>query len=377
MRGLGQPGLEHDDGQMALWGSEADISCGTNTFMDDNNTNWLVYSPYAAHPAEGWDARWSFWGTQDEVNILNRISHSPDISHALSRRWECNDPYSPSCPQENEHLVFSTAWNQELQAQFAEAYETYAYLIDTYPKTDQAKIAIDRIAICKKAMSYNWLDIRSHFLQLAADSSKDSTIVLLCKANAAWCLAKMGDFQNASTELFALIDNNEKQYEELVFSLKLLLAELEADPYALTYGPDGSRRSRRSLDEITATISNHREAVLYKLDQLLADFSITHDPTESNTLPTTYALRQNYPNPFNPTTQIEFDLPEAARVRLMIYNILGQQVIALVDKIQAAGTHSVIWDGKNAIGESVASGVYIYQLSTDKYHDAKKMVLLK
>jgi hypothetical protein len=87
----------------------------------------------------------------------------------------------------------------------------------------------------------------------------------------------------------------------------------------------------------------------------------------------TYSLEQNYPNPFNPRTTINYKLPVTNYVELSIYNMLGQKVAILVDKKQAAGSHSVEWDAGG-----FASGVYYYQLHTDAgFVQTKKLVLLK
>jgi predicted outer membrane repeat protein len=89
-------------------------------------------------------------------------------------------------------------------------------------------------------------------------------------------------------------------------------------------------------------------------------------------VPTTYVLHQNYPNPFNSTTQIRFDIPQAARVELKIYNILGQEVATLASDFFPAGTHRVSWDAT-----SLPSGIYIYQFRAGDFVDAKKMVLIR
>jgi len=101
------------------------------------------------------------------------------------------------------------------------------------------------------------------------------------------------------------------------------------------------------------------------------------DGTEDAEIPTSYALYQNYPNPFNPNTEIRFDLPEAIQAELKVFNILGQEVVTLVDDVRAAGAYRVLWDGKNAAGLTVASGVYIYQIKTPNFTDAKKMMLIR
>ncbi|MBK8129595.1 MAG: T9SS type A sorting domain-containing protein [bacterium] len=101
------------------------------------------------------------------------------------------------------------------------------------------------------------------------------------------------------------------------------------------------------------------------------------DGTEDVAIPTSYALYQNYPNPFNPNTEIRFDLPEAIHAELKVFNILGQEVVTLVDDVRAAGAYRVLWDGKNAVGLTVASGVYIYQIKTPNFTNAKKMMLIR
>jgi len=99
--------------------------------------------------------------------------------------------------------------------------------------------------------------------------------------------------------------------------------------------------------------------------------------TMSHLIPSAYALTQNYPNPFNPQTQIAYSLPEAGRVRLIIYNLLGQTVRTLVDETQAAGRHSVRWDGRDDEGRRLASGVYLYRLKANGFSAVRRMVMVK
>jgi hypothetical protein len=94
-------------------------------------------------------------------------------------------------------------------------------------------------------------------------------------------------------------------------------------------------------------------------------------------LPTDFALDQNYPNPFNPTTVIEFDVPVRSHVTLTVYNMLGQEVVTLVDQDRDAGFHQVDWDGRSSSGSSVSSGIYFYKLEADSFVQTKKMMLLK
>ncbi len=94
-------------------------------------------------------------------------------------------------------------------------------------------------------------------------------------------------------------------------------------------------------------------------------------------VPDKLILYDNYPNPFNPVTTIRFGLPEDSKVTLTIYSPTGEQVTTLVNKHLPAGYHQVQWDGTNAAGISVASGIYIYEMKTGQQRLVKKMLLAK
>jgi hypothetical protein len=98
---------------------------------------------------------------------------------------------------------------------------------------------------------------------------------------------------------------------------------------------------------------------------------------EPAAVPGTFALKQNAPNPFNPTTGIAFDLPVASQVRLEILNVLGQKVKTLVNEFYEAGSHSVIWDGRDDYGSITASGIYFYRITAGENQAVKKMMMLK
>ena len=98
--------------------------------------------------------------------------------------------------------------------------------------------------------------------------------------------------------------------------------------------------------------------------------------------PATFALHGNYPNPFNPSTSIRFDIPAASEVKLIIYNSLGQEVRELENRTLSAGTYNSKWDGKDAKGSTVASGIYFYKLQVrtiggQQFYKTQKMILMK
>jgi len=94
-----------------------------------------------------------------------------------------------------------------------------------------------------------------------------------------------------------------------------------------------------------------------------------------------YFLSPNYPNPFNSRTAIKYGLPRPGHVRLSIFNLLGQEVKALVDEDREAGAYEVFWDGEDSQGKKVASGIYIYQIQVHgegtAFVRARKLLLLR
>tara|TARA_B100001123_G_scaffold146687_1_gene170103 strand:+ start:180 stop:3143 length:2964 start_codon:yes stop_codon:yes gene_type:complete len=92
-------------------------------------------------------------------------------------------------------------------------------------------------------------------------------------------------------------------------------------------------------------------------------------------IPTEYALAQNYPNPFNPETRIHYELPESGHVRLVIYDILGRELVQLVNTQQGPGRYHILWKGEDASGLPVSSGIYFYQLKSGSFSETKKMVV--
>jgi len=97
----------------------------------------------------------------------------------------------------------------------------------------------------------------------------------------------------------------------------------------------------------------------------------------SATAPLSFTLAQNYPNPFNPTTTIEYRLNKAQFVTLTVYNVLGQKVRTLVSGKQGAGLHRLVWNGRNAQGLALPSGVYFYRLQSRENVATKKMILIR
>jgi len=88
--------------------------------------------------------------------------------------------------------------------------------------------------------------------------------------------------------------------------------------------------------------------------------------------PNEYMLYQSYPNPFNPSTKIKYTLPKAEKVKIEVFNLLGQRIETLINKQRPSGSHEVEFTSKD-----LPSGVYLYRIEAGEYQEVKKMILMK
>jgi len=135
-----------------------------------------------------------------------------------------------------------------------------------------------------------------------------------------------------------------------------------------------------SISGESGTPYTHDEAIVVEDEDILdlvivVPTALTEGDVEA--VPVVTALRSNYPNPFNPTTTIAFDVAREGRVVVEIYNIKGQRVRVLTDDVYGVGRHSVVWNGDDATGRSVGSGVYFYRMTAGEYRSVRKMLLMK
>ncbi|HPG40719.1 MAG TPA: M6 family metalloprotease domain-containing protein [bacterium] len=90
-----------------------------------------------------------------------------------------------------------------------------------------------------------------------------------------------------------------------------------------------------------------------------------------------YVLYQNYPNPFNPQTSIDFYVPKATHATVKVYDIMGRELVTLFDNEIKAGNHQVVWQGRDSMGNNVASGIYFYRLQAGDFGQIHKMLLVR
>lgn len=184
------------------------------------------------------------------------------------------------------------------------------------------------------------------------------------------------EHEAAIDELADLIESGLTERDSLLVSLELLDAYVAAGLIEDDGSLDGTN-SIRVPSRLRVKSDAEAWVIEHKIVERLGQIMDSDEPGHSVPLPAEFRLYQNYPNPFNPTTQIEFDLPQGAPVTLKVFNTLGQEVTTLLDATRPAGHHVVMWNGKNSMGEDVATGLYVYQIQAGGFSDTKKMVLLR
>ncbi len=102
-------------------------------------------------------------------------------------------------------------------------------------------------------------------------------------------------------------------------------------------------------------------------------------PTDVEETPAVFSdmLFQNFPNPFNPSTTIRYSVSTKRHIEITIYNVNGQRIRRLVNEDKAPGIYKAAWDGRNARGSMVSTGIYFYRLAAGSYVSVKKMLLLR
>ncbi len=142
--------------------------------------------------------------------------------------------------------------------------------------------------------------------------------------------------------------------------------------YTFTVKHKRQKNRARQADTLQYGVNSRTQLATVQSGSDDARFSLTIDPGDHTGLPDKFALHDNYPNPFNPETTIPYEVPIESRVRIEVYNILGQRVARLLNERKQAGRHTLNYDFSG-----LSSGVYIYRMQAGDKQFTKKMLLLK
>lgn len=184
------------------------------------------------------------------------------------------------------------------------------------------------------------------------------------------------DFKDTRVENVELkdviIDNEKKTVLVYAIPLQNTILPGEGPIVKLTFSGKGNIKFEPT------TVAKQEGISLVSTDAKELSFDTDFTVPGISGMPTSFSVSQNYPNPFNASTVIRYSLPENARVKIEIFNILGQRVKTLLDEVQTAGYKSIEWNGTDAGAQTVASGVYFYKIDVaGQRSEVKQMTMLK
>jgi parallel beta-helix repeat protein len=344
-----------------------------NVINQESNSTILIYDASPNVPMLPRDVTYNWWGT-DEPSERNQFYPSL-ITYTLDP-WddEFNElpgggPAPCSVREDSAMALFHQGMAYEDEGDYSSAVGVYQELVESFHDLSMAFSALPRIRECAVTGGLSLSTIREYYLWLAEQSYGEE----LCRRAGLEAVAMKiheEDYYGAIAD-----------YEDILLSSPPLLDSIQvaiddAMAWLLAELNPGSGPTPNSIGRIPSLKTTSMQTYQAKVDELWA---LRNGETASRNpkLPLVYELHQNYPNPFNPDTRILYSLPEAAQVKIAVYNVLGQKVITLCNDYRAAGKHRVSWNGKSTGGIEVSSGIYFYRIEANNFVDMKKMVLLR
>ncbi|HEX2865720.1 MAG TPA: cytochrome c3 family protein [Ignavibacteriales bacterium] len=215
--------------------------------------------------------------------------------------------------------------------------------------------------------------------------------VEICQRCHGSSVASFGDIKGQDYDGNGKVEGVKTEIANMMATLKAKLPQKNGEVISAVKDTAGVKLDKRTVGAIydyffvkndgSQGMHNAKYTVAL-LRAAIASFNPNGVKVKNNEMPKSFNLSQNYPNPFNPTTQIEFSVPNASRVTLNIYNIVGQLVATLVNGEFVPGNYTATWNGRDLSGSMSASGIYLYRIqgigqNGQNFSMTKKMVLAK
>jgi tetratricopeptide (TPR) repeat protein len=333
---------------------------GNNTIT--SNGNYEIYNG----SSQTIFARYNWWQYDD----------GPRKDYYGSVTWTPANPPSKG-ESDQETLTEAQYYNHQgtdylLEGQYLQAIQFFQFVITTNPESEDAQYALSHLAWCYEG-SGKTAEVVPYLEGIAAKYDKQG-LGGFARALSVPYLEKTTDYQKAVDRC-----NEVREFyqdKEVTKNLLFIMGNI------YFYGLVENEKAKQIFEEFIKAypgdpLANTAQAMLGAMDSRALPKPHISENEAVNNLPTDFALSQNYPNPFNPETEIRYQLPENCQVSLVVYNLLGQRIRTLLDSPQPMGFHSVRWDGKDDQGQVVASGVYLYLMTTKQFRQVEKMLLLR
>ena len=257
---------------------------------------------------------------------------------------------------------------------YRKALEKYKTLLDDYPDSPYAPLALLRVAFAYRSLKEEGLEEYLQKFLLSKDQGlRTEALELLIGAD-----IRAGRYNEAEEKAKIVAAENpesESEYKAL-FTLFNLYHNNMKDSENAWAVLDQMKSKYRDYGLTQMAQFDMGEAVEWIVEEPI-EFREEPFPETASIAPAAYRLGTNYPNPFNPVTTIDFDLPDEALVTLTVYDLLGREVRHLVSEAVSAGYRQIQWDGRDDSGRILPNGVYIYAFRANNFSATRKMILLK
>ena len=363
--------VEHDYPIYAVDAEPSMKEGHNNVINQESNSTILIYD--ATQEAEYQrDIQENWWGTdepQEDQFYPSTVTWNYDP-------WDMVPNTIPGGPgpctarEDSAWMFFVQALSLENQELYSDAIDLYQTVAESFSDLPVALSALARIKDCAVTGNLNLAVIRDYFSALSTQPYNDD----FCRRAEleSICLKiHLDNYYGAIEDYEDILLSGPSFFDSIQVVIDAGMVWLLIDLNGAV-PPTGPCNYGRIPSLRPSSVKDYRDSVA-ELWALGVETQGLPEPQ----VPSSYQLYQNYPNPFNPVTTIRYGLPEAAHVKVIIYNILGREVLTLVDEDKPAGYYSALWDSRSHQGIEVSSGVYFYRIEANDFVDVKKMVLLR
>lgn len=306
---------------------------------------------------------WSYYLTSDpNTTLAKAISENPGSDAPIMNAAVSTDTIGIS-EVDYAYLIYR-------KGDFVTAANLFETIVHKYPTYFSGRRALAFLYKCNKHLSKGTENLT--LLDNVSATYATEEIDALAKNIAAGELIKQGDYQAAIARSEAVTNSFVKtEYaKQALFNLGNTYWYFLDDPKT---GATYYRQLIAAYPDDDLSIS-----ALATLGEWKPDDPKPYQPAlTENLAPAKFSLDQNYPNPFNPETTIRYHLAEASRVTIKIYNLLGAEVVTLIDQTQLQGNHAIQWNGRDRFGNAVANGVYWLRLQDGRFIGQSKLVVVR
>ncbi len=324
------------------------------------------------------------------LNTANYLSSNPGGGSSLSRKLSSDlagddnaiSKYADYNRMKPDTTKVSNLWpwahELKLKEKYVDAIDIYKMLVRKFPESEEARSSL--VNIYHLSCRSNMKKEMQYFDKIARDKKADPILKQISNDLLGLSYVETGEYKSAEDAFNQTIRDYPGTESELLALTALVNMHCEPCNEDIEIAKSYLAILKEKYPgEIGTMMAQAR--VGEEVDWSLYDDSDIENPSQPKLvealLPEKYSLGDNYPNPFNPITKIPYALPEEGNVTIKVFDIMGREVVRLVDGFMPAGYHQVIWNGKNNLGSPVSTGVYFYNITVGDFNQTNRMVLLK